>query len=48
MNRGKDGVITKGCLLTKPSRRRSGVCLPDGLAELSIEGIMIDDPYKAY
>ena len=48
MSRGDGGVVTKGCLVMKPSRRRSSVWSLDSLAGMFVEWILTNDPYKAY
>ena len=47
MNRGEGGVVTKECLVTKPSGRKSSAWPRDSPAGVSVEGIQIDDLYRA-
>ena len=47
MSGGKGGVVTKEYLVTKPSERRNSAWPLDGPAGVSVEGIQIDDPYRA-
>ena len=48
MSRGEGKVVTRECLVTTPSRRRSSVWPLDGPAAMSAEGIQTDDLYRAY
>ena len=48
MSRGEGEVVTKVCLITKLSRRKSSAWPLDGPTGVSAEGIQIDDLYKAY
>ena len=48
ISRGDGRVITRECLVTKSSGRRSIAWPLDGLAEMSAEEILSDDLYRAY
>ena len=48
MSRGEDKVVTRECLVTKLSRRRSSAWPLDGPARLSAKEIQMHDLYKAY
>lgn len=48
MSKGDEGVVTRGCLIIKYSRRKSGASSLNGPAGVFIEGILTDDPYRTY
>ena len=48
MSSGEGEVVSRGCLVTKPSERKSNTQSLDGPAEVSAEKIQMDDPYRAY
>ena len=48
MSRGEGEVVTRKCLVTKPSERKSSAWPLDGLAGVFAKKVQMDDPYKAY
>ena len=48
MSKGEDKVVTKVCLVIKPSGRKSSAWPLDDPVEVSAEEIQIDDLYRAY
>ena len=48
MSRSDGKVVTKECLVTKPSRRKFSTWLLDNLVKVSVEAILMDDLYMAY
>ena len=48
MSKGDDGVVTRECLVIKPSRRRSSALTLDSPAGEFAEKILMDNLYRAY